>query len=300
MLHIIYRSYGGENKKGRPEYYSKHLALASAVRAFQSLEPGQAELLFLNDGPIPDDRLRLMEQSGEIIARSQMGLRGSMRNALALPSERGWPADDLVWLAEDDYLYLPQAFSGLLAAASAFPEADYFGLYARIGDRLPNGMVSVEERLPRSWSGSEPVAVLGHPWRRALSVTSTFGARVKPLIEDRAMMHRAMQSGGAWDETTCLIYQGHFPYPLATLMRPFQGFRDAKGGLVRNVAAMAVRAGMNVYPPLRALTGVHNRVLVAPDPALSTHLETAYLSTGTDWSAFAADMQTWLGGRKAA
>jgi hypothetical protein len=90
MLHIIYRSYGGENRKGRPDYYSKILALASLVRSFRQVTPGEAELIFLNDGPIPADRLRLMEASGEVLARSKLGLRGSMQGALALPGATIW------------------------------------------------------------------------------------------------------------------------------------------------------------------------------------------------------------------
>lgn len=293
MLHIIYRSYGGENKKGRPDYYSKHLALSSVVRAFQTLPPGMAELIFLNDGPIPDDRLRLMQRSGEVLARSNMGLRGSMRSALALPVERRWHAEDLVWLAEDDYLYSPHSFAGLSAAAEAFPDAAYFGLYAQIGARHPNGdLLGEEERVPNAWQDIDPVAVLGHPWRRALSTPSTFGARVKALVEDRRMMYIAMRSGGAWDHTTCLIYQGHRPYPLPALFAPLRGIRNARS-LLHNVGAIMARAALNGYPYLRILSGIRNRLLVAPDPALITHMENAYLASGTDWRGFAQDMQDW-------
>jgi hypothetical protein len=293
LLHIICRSYGGENKKGRPDYYSKHLALSSLVRAFRALKSSHAELIFLNDGPIPPDRLRLMEQSGEVLARSNLGLRGSMRSALALPVERKWHRDDIVWLAEDDYLYLPEAFAGLMSAVESFPDAAYFGLYAQIGSRQPNPDAPGEERVPKAWKDSDQVLVENHPWRRALSTTSTFGARVNALVQDQRMMRMVMLSGGAWDHTTCLIYQGYRPYPLSSLLSPFRDVRSVQD-LVRTIGAAVARGSLNCYPTLRALGGVSKRQLIAPDPALITHLETAYLACGTDWTIFAKDMQSWV------
>lgn len=117
MLHLIYRAYGGENKKGRPVFYSKLLAVASLVRALRQLEPGIAEAIFICDGPMPADRLAVMESAGEVLRRSNLGQKGSMQASLALPLDRKWPAADLVWFAEDDYLYQPHAFQNLLAAA---------------------------------------------------------------------------------------------------------------------------------------------------------------------------------------
>ena len=287
MLHIITRSYAGENKKVRPEYYSKRLSLLSLIQAVQQLEPGTAELIFLNDGPIPKDRLELMKTSGEVIMRSELGMRGSLRAILELPIVREWPHDDLVWFAEDDYFYLPRAFSDLVAAGHAFPNASYFGLYALIGMRQPNG-ASFDDplRMPRGWSESEVTLVNGHPWRRALSTTSTFGVRVKPLVEDFAMMKRAMYSGGAYDHSTCLMYQGFLPYPPKSLISCF--FNRKAGGFVRRAAICSVRMGLNLFSLTRVLKPSMHRVLVAAEPALITHLETEHMALGTDWEAVAA------------
>ena len=288
MLHIICRSYAGENKKERPAYYSKRVALLSLIQAFQQLKPGAAELIFVNDGPIPDDRLELMKASAEVIMRSKLGMQGSLRAILELPTVRNWPGDDLVWFAEDDYLYLPGAFADLMAAANAFPQASYFGLYALIGMRLPNG-ASFDDplRMPRDWSESDVTLVNGHPWRRALSTTSTFGARVKALVEDYAMMKRAMYTGGAYDHSTCLIYQGFLPYPAGTLVKLLLDRRVA-GGLPRRAAICAVRIGLNLYSLKRILKLSSHRMLVAADPALITHMETEHMAVGTDWEAVAA------------
>jgi hypothetical protein len=296
VLHIVSRSYGGENKKGRPDYYSKRLSLLSLIQAFQQLNPGEAELIFVNDGPIPDDRLELMRSSGEVVMRSRLGMQGSLRAILELPIVRSWPKDDLVWFAEDDYLYQPRAFVDLLAAAEAFPQAAYFGLYALIGTREPNGTLFHDApRVPRGWSESEVTLVNGHPWRRALSTTSTFGVRVKPLVEDYPMMKRAMYTGGAYDHSTCLMYQGFMPYPAKSLLECLFT-RQTSGGFLRRAAICGVRMGLDLYSLMRVLKPSRHRILVAPEPALITHLETEQLAVGSDWKAVAARCEGALGG----
>jgi hypothetical protein len=260
----------------------------SLIRAFQQLEPGAAELIFMNDGPIPEDRLELMKSAGEVVMRSRLGMQGSLRAILELPIVRSWPADDLVWFAEDDYLYQPRAFVDLLAAARAFPQASYFGLYALIGTREPSGKTFEDvARVPRQWSEGEVTLVNGHPWRRALSTTSTFGARVSSMVEDYPMMKRAMYSGGAYDHSTCLMYQGYLPYPPRSLLKSLLD-RKTPGGFSRRAAICGVRIGLDLYSLMFVLKPSRHRILVAPEPALITHLETEHLAVGTDWTAVAA------------
>jgi hypothetical protein len=295
MLHIVYRSYGGENKKGRPFFYSKLVALLSLVRAVAELEGG-AEIIYLNDGAIPDERLRVMQRSGEVVARERLGMRGSMRAALSMPAERGWAEDDVVWFAEDDYLYTRGAMRGLARAAEIFPEAHYFALYALIGERLPNGgSQPADYPVPRSWRGSEPRSVDGHGWTHALSTTSTFGARVKPLLQDRGIMYLAMWSGGGWDHTTCMLYQGYQPFTWATVVRPMQ--QPTLPRRVRGAVISGVRTGLSAWQAARTATGRDTKVLVAPDPALATHLETEHLALGTDWAKVADEAIDWAAGR---
>ena len=296
MLHIIYRSYDGENNKDRPAFYSKVVALASCIRAFEGLKAGTAEIIYLNDGPIRAEQIRLMERSGEILACSGLGMKGSMRRALAIPYQRAWPADDLVWFAEDDYLYLPQAFKDLVAAATALPDADYFALYALIDGLLPNGSPSVEYRVrwfPGRWLERRCVAVEDRCWQRALSTTSTFGGRPRAIVEDGLLMKIAMIYGGAWDHTTCMLYQGLCPFPYDSLVEPLRVSRDVKG-FFRNAAILAARLGLNGYQNVRRWTGSTPRLLVAPDRALATHLEKQFLALGPDWICVAEDTQRWL------
>jgi hypothetical protein len=73
MLHVVYRSYGGENAKSRPPFYSKLLALASLLCALEEAD-GAIEVLFINDGPVPIDRLELMRSKGEVVQLPGVGL----------------------------------------------------------------------------------------------------------------------------------------------------------------------------------------------------------------------------------
>lgn len=65
-LHVVYRSSGGENLKQRPTFYSKILCLLSFLQTL-ALTGGDIQIIFLNDGAIPENRRRLMKMVGEPI-----------------------------------------------------------------------------------------------------------------------------------------------------------------------------------------------------------------------------------------
>lgn len=81
-LRIVYRSSESENDKPRPSYYSKTLALASVLRAAESL-PVRPEFVFLNDGDIPPERLALMQTHGTVRALDGGSNRKTFRAAIA-------------------------------------------------------------------------------------------------------------------------------------------------------------------------------------------------------------------------
>jgi hypothetical protein len=289
MLHVVYRSYGGENLKGRPPYYTKLLSLLSLIRALSRIDQPY-EIIFLNDGPIPADRLAVMRRCGEVVSREGLGGAGSMRAALRIVAERPWPDSDLVWLAEDDHLYRSNAFQGLLAAANVCPEADYFALYASIGGRAPEGgSWPAWAHVPRNWRPLPAISVNRHPWRRALSTTSTFAARAGALRADRAMMEVVMRLGGAWDHTTCLMYQGHTPSSWKTLHYHYGEDATPKW----KALSVVVRIALSAWQFLRRLRGAPRRVIIAPDPPLSTHVESGHLAAGTDWAAVTRSCAAW-------
>ncbi len=177
-LHIFYRSTGGDNKKNRPPYYSKMLCLMSFLRAFERVR-GRAEITFVNDGPMPDDRLVIMERYGKIVSFPGLGNSPSYRETLALAV--ALPPDSLVYFAEDDYLYTPQALEKLLAAFDEIPAAEYVTLF----DHMDRYTRSDDSR--RGYSRLYLAG--GLHWRTVESTCMTFGARVRTLRSD-AWIHR--------------------------------------------------------------------------------------------------------------
>ncbi|HEX4353859.1 MAG TPA: hypothetical protein VHZ95_13110, partial [Polyangiales bacterium] len=270
------------------------LALASLVRARERVKT-PVEIVYLNDGPIPADRLTLMERTGEVLARERLGNKRSLGTAYKLPVERNWPDGDLVWFAEDDHLYRADALTGLVASSSTWPEADYFALYASFGAR---GSASPLEQdatqdltwIPNDWRDSEPRAVNRHPWRRALSYTCSFGGRASAIKRDQLALKVGLYGGGAFDVTTCLLLAGFTPYSLPLLIEPLRTPTSFKRRL-RGIAVAGVRAGVDAFQIARR--GPH-RLLIAPEPALATHLEADHLAIGTDWTEIAREVTRWM------
>jgi hypothetical protein len=282
LLHLIYRSTGRENSKPRPPYYSKLLALTSFLRSVERCEPVPS-IIYLNDGEIPADRLRLMEETGEIVHLPPLsasayggsprgGLYRSYVRALDLVDARAWPARDLVYFSEDDYLYLPEALPELVRAADRLPQASYFAFNASV----------VESRAHHFAVGQER-------WLEAETATSSFGARIGALRQDRSI-HRIAFSVGH-DIQVCLAYQGIRPYrwgyvvgdALGTAPGPRRSQRERWGRAGRQllVNALATRASFRRH------------MLITPGRPLATHMELPARDGGGDWNAVAADNARW-------
>lgn len=287
-LRIIYRSYGGENMKNRPAYYRKTLALQSLLRARESVD---ADIVFLNDGPIPEDRLEVMRDVGEVVTLPGVGMRRSYVEGLRLPARRGWPDDDLVWFSEDDYLYVPEAFVRLREAAVQL-SADYFALYGGTAE-YPVGPDGSAAWIPRDWAPASPTTIDGQQWERILSTTSTFGVRARALRQDLSIFlqgllpHRKMLR----DHDTCVVYQGHQPHEWLQLGLDLVG---------RSTGTPRERARQAFFAPFKAALNVrahrrpaNRRILLAASPNLATHLETEWLSPGRDWERVARETAAW-------
>ena len=279
-LHVIYRSTGRENMKRRPSYFSKLTCLASFLRAVSGVEA--TDMIFLNDGEMPSDRERVMEAVGEIVPvshppgidprRGRYGLYGSYVNAIQLVQERSWAAEDLVYLAEDDYLYEPDCFIRLVEAAAFLKNASYFAFYATIPWRRTKGF-GVNDEL----------------WHTAESTTSSFGARVRALNDDRLIHRVAFRVGH--DTDVCLAYQGVAPFSWGQIVG--QTFGDSPDS--RSFRARARGNGAKLFVNLLAMrASLRPQVLVAPYHPLATHVELPYLAAGIDWELVARESASWL------
>jgi hypothetical protein len=278
-LKVVYRSYSGDNRKDRPAYYDKTTTLLSFLRAVKRVD---AEVVFMNDGDIPPERLRLMQKYGETIRLPYVGMRHSYIAGLRLARQRRWPDRALVWFSEDDYLYRPESFQVLGMAAAAIP-ADYFGL---CGSTSPSWR-------PAGWQPSGPYSVDGQRWVRSVSVTSTFGGRAGTVAADMSIFLQCLlpHRRSYRDHDTCVVYQGYQPHHWRQLFTDMTLQASGTGRERLRLAALApFKAGLNIRS--RRLRS-NRRVLVVADPNLACHMEVENLSPGTDWAEVAKDSVRW-------
>jgi hypothetical protein len=290
-LRIIYRSHGGENAKSRPGYYSKLLGLASVVRAVQ--ESGASpQVIYWNDGPIPGDRLELMRSSGEVVQIKGGSNRRSYRAAIDMAVGSDWGPTDLVWFAEDDYLYRPESFRMLIDGATALPQADYLSVFGGLALDLTNS------RTEPRWfphlgavDVPDPIDVGGVRWFRGVSTTSTFGVRYAVLAQDRRLLRLVPYSGGSWDHTTCVSVQGMRPFHWAQIRRELLPFGSLPlGQWPSSVARGLIRTGVNLRSRRSA---ERHRTLYLCDPVGAMHMELPATGSNLDWEALAGQARAW-------
>lgn len=294
-MKVVVRSYGGDNRKGRPSFYDKDVALASILRATDRVD---ADLYFVNDGPIPPHRLETMAAAGEIIPipGGPVGMRDSYRFALDLPSARGWADDDVVSFHEDDYLLAADAFVALGEAARGLPGVAYFALAGVRPTDIDDPVERKAHQTPRGWRPAPDADVAGRAWIHVMSTTSTFAARVGALAADRDVFEQCMRPFRRrfLDHETCLLYQGVVPYHGAELLTGLPGdFDPAARGLPRALLRTLVLVPYRIGLGLRARQQREPHLLYAPAPPLATHMEIGGLAPGRDWATEAADVRDW-------
>lgn len=256
VLHIYIRSTGRENAKPRPPFFDKTACLASLIDAAKRVD---SRMTFINDGPIPPDRLEMMQDAGRVIGDGFVDNRHSLRETLRRAARREYDhSEDLIWLAEDDYLYTPRAFEHLEDAARRMPEADYFSLY--MGD--PE-LRSKEHPPPRDRDEPE--------WVRQRSSTSTFGMRAQLLREDVRILRLMPWTGGAFDLTTCLTLEGRYPFTREELGHDLTPWGEPPNVWPRRMARGVLRTVLGIRGPLRSRS--RRRRLYGPTRDLSTHVE---------------------------
>lgn len=294
-IHLLYRSYGGENKKRRPDYYSKLLTLSSFVRAAERLP--DVDVIFVNDGPIPADRLELMQASGRVISMGDepAGMRASYLFALYLPIQEGWPDDDVAMFVEDDYLFTDQAFVALADAVRDLPDAGYFALY---GER-PDYSDEADRRrmsVPDGWHPRPDLPSQGRVWFNLASTASTFAVRLGVLRSDLDIFEQCMRPFRRrfLDHETCLMVQGAIPYHGWQLLSGLPGdFEPSVRGVARTLVLIPYRVSLN----RRARRQLRPHPLYCLTPNEATHLEHPVISLDRDWETIGRAVTDWMSDR---
>ncbi len=296
-IRVVYRSHGGENAKDRPDYYSKRLGLLSFLRATEGMD---LDVVYVNDGPIPDDRLRLMTATGQTVELPGVGMRGSYRTALRVATSGRWSREDVVWFSEDDYLYHGDAFRRLQQAVDTLDEAEYFALYASTpAHPVEEGPV----HRPSGWRDLPPWQVGDQAWVRIYSTTSSFGARIGALHQDMGIFRFCMVPHVRMlrDHDTCLLLQGFEPHSYTGLARAVVGLGNGDGSGDASGRARARAAALAPFllaSNLRAhRRPSRRRMFLAAEPNLATHMETGLSATGRDWPEVARETWAWAAQR---
>lgn len=279
-LRLVYRLYGGQNRKSRPDFYDKLTCLASFLAAAIRVD---VEPVVLADGSLPNAWRALAERHARVIdiPGGPVGMRGSFWAALQLPDRLGWPDDDVVYFSEDDYLHLPDAFVALRAAMCGLPQADYFALYASTPE---HPTPDADGTAPWGWRPAAGAVVDGTRWVNVPSTTSTHGARLGALRADLGIIRQGMipYRSRFLDHEIFMVSQGAFPYSPSEILfdRPATRFRTG----ARTVAANCVLSPFRLAFELRTLTRRRQpHLLFAADPNLACHLESGVLAPGVDW-----------------
>jgi hypothetical protein len=285
-MSILYRTHPGDNRKQRPPWYSRPLALLSLRTALQSADIEQT-FTFVADGHLPRDLLPLVRPTDGLARISGGSAASSLRRALdvALVAAENDPAETFYWLAEDDYLYRPDAITALVAAVEHFAEVDYFTLYE------PDDSAWFEAHKSQPAATVPPLA-LAQPtssdvrWRRVSHTTSTFGLRRATLLEDARLLKVGTTPGAPFDAATWHALQGIQPYPWRYLFTDLAGHLRPRG-IAKVVGKPPMRAVVNGAARRRASRG--RRLLIAPISDLAMHLESDVIPAGTTWEELARE-----------
>lgn len=297
-LRVVYRSHGGENSKDRPDWYSKRLALDSFLWAARTASSAgiEVDVVFLNDGPIPQQRLTPMREHGRVRAITGGSNRASYLAGLRFAARSDWDDEDVVLLAEDDYLWRPDALVSL-AGSVARGRAEYWAPYG-VGthDDIEG------RRRPRTARGEATVPDDVVRWVVHESTTSTFAVRLGALREDLGLLVLCCFSGGDFDLTSCLAVQGVPRFRPVDIVRHHPG--SSTSPVVR-AARFGYLAALRTAVDLASLRRPsRRRRLLAADPALCTHMELGWVAPGPSgrprfWEELAAETARWAADRSA-
>lgn len=267
---VLYRVTGGENKKPRPEWFSKALCAASindAIAYARARELAVISVAFhdSSSGPLAADLQaqvarfdRQFSISGGSSSKSWRRLLGVVDASIPFADE------DILYFVEDDHLHHVESLDFLATGA-----ADYRFLYSRDSE-------------------FEPLSPVG--WRNCVSGVTSFATTGHIYRADRFMLKLFSGAGAAWDNLTCRVLSG-----------------QAKSVLRSEQAVPATVAGddgrLRHHPLMRKnfrrawrFVGLGWALIQAPRtlqcamPNLAAHCELRELPEGLDWENIAADV----------
>jgi hypothetical protein len=208
-MKILYRFTDNVNTKGRPFWFNKRVIYKHAVALFSA---SSAHEFFVFADNATEDTLEFLRQntpnSENHVFCTTLGNAKSFVYICQYAIEH-YNDDDIIYFAEDDYVYVPEA-SFVLEEAFTYCGADYVTGYDH-----PDKYCNVNDNMagnPQVKNGGELTRVLlskNRHWKHTNSTCMTFGVRLKTIKQDFDVIknHCSGDDPGDYSIFCCLIQE---------------------------------------------------------------------------------------------
>ena len=264
QLRVILRLTPSENRKNRPDWYSKETSLRSLLVAIEHARAAHIDVTLLavidisSGQSLSPGTATLIEESADAVMPITGGTAGkSWRPVVRLVRDVvPFADDDLIYFIEDDYLHVPDALMTLVKG-----ETEYRLLYAHERD---HGKID------------EP----HNGWAHVPGGTSSFAVTGAAFRSDAPLHIFFSHGGGAWDELSWRALGSHatkpgvsyvtWPFTRASKWSRRWGLRPIRHAVFRALALAA--------------SCLRNRSISVTVPFKATHAEADLLAAGEDWA----------------
>ncbi|MBL7999235.1 MAG: glycosyltransferase family 2 protein [Candidatus Kapabacteria bacterium] len=275
---IAYRVYPGVSKTPFIHRTDKRaLAELGVASLRRSLGHVRAKVWAILDG-CPDDyeqmMLRYFDAADLVILRSTAksnAVTFSMQIDLLLEQTDA----DIVYFAEDDYLYRADSFAPMLDILRERTDIDFATPY----DHLDYYTHPVHPPTARILTHGETY------WRTATSTCLTFATRKATLRETQHVFRTFIQNN--YDTSIW------FALCKSTVWNPFMFLRS--GMDILWLAKTFVKAWL--FTPAQLLFG-RRRTLVAPMPSIATHAEITGIAPAVDWQRVVEETERYIAAKR--
>ncbi|OFZ16566.1 MAG: hypothetical protein A2X86_12280 [Bdellovibrionales bacterium GWA2_49_15] len=260
---IAYRIFPGISKNPFFSADNKLRLAASCLSSMKVALDGVSFKIFAILDGCPDSyeelfRSHFKADDLEIIQCQKIGNQATFRKQIEILL--GQTEAEIVYFAEDDYLYVPGAFEKIVKLLRQAPAIDFVTPY----DHLDYYTLNFHNYK------SQIISRADHHWRSVSTTCLTFAARKSEL----SRAHRALEhySEGSSDASVWLsITKFHIYNPFKYLQFLFQNFYLFK------ILAISWKFGWRENLFLKRQT------LYSPVPSLATHAEATCLAPNIDW-----------------
>lgn len=265
---VVLRLTADTNRKNRPDWYDKRTCVRSVLRSAEALRRRgvRVHLLCLVDragGALPGALQaeaaawdEVVEIDGGSARRSWQAMLDHLRGRRDLPH-------DLVYLVEDDHLHAPDALTALSEQGEGC-----FLLYTH------------------RFTGP-PRRTGDHDWRPVDSGVSSFAMSRREFDRSFRVLRTMSNANQSWDDLTWHVLLGPRHFTARYLLEAFSSDFGFPPWSPRTLYNLVWRSIGFVWARLRRPSAAWGA-----DPNLATHVETAHLAGGRDWSEVSARVLT--------